>query len=227
MKKKIIISISLFVIIGITSFEIQNLLSKTDNLPLNADLNDVTSEKIQEQKDNTNAKDIEEERRISIGENAFFANEPTLEYLKESSDIIAIASIEDSEAFMEDKVVYSNLNLKIHKMIKSDTHSNTKNLKVRKLGGKISIGEMKKNLSAEEYSKYGFEENESERTILYFDISNGSLDMRSTKEYLVFLEYRDNGELVLNSLNYGIREIQDNKVFDYDTNSYIETDLLS
>lgn len=227
MKKKIIISISLFVIIGITSFEIQNLLSKTDNLPLNADLNDVTSEKIQEQKDNTNAKDIEEERRISIGENAFFANEPTLEYLKESSDIIAIASIEDSEAFMEDKVVYSNLNLKIHKMIKSDTHSNTKNLKVRKLGGKISIGEMKKNLSAEEYSKYGFEENESERTILYFDISNGWLDMRSTKEYLVFLEYRDNGELVLNSLNYGIREIQDNKVFDYDTNSYIETDLLS
>lgn len=227
MKKKIIISISLFVIIVITSFEIQNLLSKTDNLPLNADLNDVTSEKIQEQKDNTNAKDIEEERRISIGENAFFANEPTLEYLKESSDIIAIASIEDSEAFMEDKVVYSNLNLKIHKMIKSDTHSNTENLKVRKLGGKISIGEMKKNLSAEEYSKYGFEENESERTILYFDISNGSLDMRSTKEYLVFLEYRDNGELVLNSLNYGIREIQDNKVFDYDTNSYIETDLLS
>ena len=66
MKKKIIISISLFVIIGITSFEIQKLLSKTDNLPLNADLNDVTSEKIQEQKDNTNAKGFRLEKMLFL-----------------------------------------------------------------------------------------------------------------------------------------------------------------
>ncbi len=222
MKKKIIFGTLLFGLLFISSFGIEKLMNNSNN---NTQENKVEKNKDESELD---IQDVKEEKIIPISGNAYFLNEPTLEYLKESSDIIAIASIEDSEAFMEDKVVYSNLNLKVKKVIKSDhTRSNIENLKVRQLGGKISIGEMKKNLSTEEYSKYGFEENESERTILYFDVSNGTLDMRNTKEYLVFLDYNDNGELTFNSLNYGIREIQDSKIFDYDTNSFIETDLLS
>ena len=45
-------------------------------------------------------------------------------------------------------------------------------------------------------------------------------------EYLFFLNYV-NGDLVPNSNHYGIRKIKGTKVYDYKTDSYIETALLN
>ena len=57
---------------------------------------------------------------------------------------------------------------------------------------------------------------------------NNQLDfasMEENKEYLLFLSY-SNGVLMPNSVHYGIREISNNKVYDYDKATYINSNII-
>lgn len=218
MNKKIIIGsvVAASVILG--TFTTVSLLSS----------NDVNNQNVQVQ-DNSYSNNVESEqvKRIDIEGNFMFGSEPTLEFLTKDADIIAIVSVNDLNSYITGRDIYTNINFNVKELIKSDSSRITQDhLTVKQIGGKVTVEEMRKNLSAEDLAKYGIDENESARSIVYFDTSKGLLDIKKSKEYLVFLNYEDDGTLMFNSLSYGIREIQNNKVFDYDTQKYVENELL-
>lgn len=218
MNKKIIIGsvVAASVILG--TFTTVSLLSS----------NDVNNQNVQVQ-DNSYSNNVESEqvKRIDIEGNFMFGSEPTLEFLTKDADIIAIVSVNDLNSYITGRDIYTNINFNVKELIKSDSSRITQDrLTVKQIGGKVTVEEMRKNLSAEDLAKYGIDKNESARSIVYFDTSKGLLDIKKSKEYLVFLNYEDDGTLMFNSLSYGIREIQNNKVFDYDTQKYVENELL-
>ncbi len=101
------------------------------------------------------------------------------------------------------------------------------NLNIRAIGGKVSAKEYRKFLDDNKKEKFALTTEEIEKYSLSMDTSNGKLKYDDQNvEYLFFLKNMY-GYWTPNSNHYGIRKIEDKKVYDYDTNTYIETDLLN
>lgn len=119
----------------------------------------------------------------------------------------------------------------VYKNTTTLTHSNSKNnsfktLNNKTIGGKLSAKDYIKSLDENENIKYSLTEEELEKYSFSLDSSNGKLNYKEENtEYLFFLNYV-NGDLVPNSNHYGICKIKGTKVYDYETDSYIETALL-
>lgn len=116
--------------------------------------------------------------------------------------------------------------IKVYKNSISHKYNDFNVLNIKTIGGKLSAKDYIKSLDENEKIKYSLTEEELEKYSFSLDSSNGKLNYKEENtEYLFFLNYV-NGDLVPNSNHYGIRKIKGTKVYDYETDSYIETALL-
>lgn len=224
-KNKIILIISIFLVLLVT-IEITTYLNLKDNSNKNINMNQNVYEDINDEKENV----------INIEIKPFYGHEPNLEFLANAADIIVSGIIDTSSLIseVENTFIYTNMDIKITNVYKNTTtltHSNSKNnsfktLNIKTIGGKLSAKDYIKSLDESEKTKYSLTEEELEKYSFSLDSSNGKLNYKEENtEYLFFLNYV-NGDLVPNSNHYGIRKIKGTKVYDYETDSYIETALL-
>lgn len=224
-KNKIILIISIFLVFLVT-IEITTYLNLKDNSNKNINMNQNVYEDINDEKENI----------INIEIQPFYGHEPNLEFLANAADIIVSGIIDTSSLIseVENTFIYTNMDIKITNVYKNTTtltHSNSKNnsfktLNIKTIGGKLSAKDYIKSLDESEKTKYSLTEEELEKYSFSLDSSNGKLNYKEENtEYLFFLNYV-NGDLVPNSNHYGIRKIKGTKVYDYKTDSYIETALL-
>ena len=119
------------------------------------------------------------------------------------------------------------MNIQVTKVLKNNTESNLSgSLNVQIMGGKLSAKDYISSLDDSYKSNYSLSEEELEKYSFSLDTSNGKLNLQEKNvEYLFFLNNME-GSWGPNSNHYGIRKIDGNKVYDYETDAYIETDLL-
>ena len=232
-KTKTIIIISTFFIISLATIEIfiyfQNNVKHTT-------LKTNDSAEIKTNQNKPAPMINNEENTINIEVYPFYGHEPNLEFLVNAADIIVSGIIDTSSLIseVENTFIYTNMDIKITNVYKNTTtltHSNSKNnsfktLNIKTIGGKLSAKDYIKSLDENENIKYSLTEEELEKYSFSLDSSNGKLNYKEENtEYLFFLNYV-NGDLVPNSNHYGICKIKGTKVYDYETDSYIETALL-
>ncbi len=211
-KNKTMLIISIFLVflvtIGITTY-------------LNVNMNQNVYEDIDDDKENI----------INIEFQPFYGHEPNLEFLTNDANLIVSGTIDTSslESVVENTFIYTNMDIHVIKVYKnsiSHKYNDFNVLNIKTIGGKLSAKDYIKSLDDRKKTKYSLTEEELEKYSFSLDSSNGKLNYKEENtEYLFFLNYV-NGDLVPNSNHYGIRKIKGTKVYDYETDSYIETALL-
>lgn len=211
-KNKTMLIISIFLVflvtIGITTY-------------LNVNMNQNVYEDIDDDKENI----------INIEFQLFYGHEPNLEFLTNDANLIVSGTIDTSslESVVENTFIYTNMDIHVIKVYKnsiSHKYNDFNVLNIKTIGGKLSAKDYIKSLDDRKKTKYSLTEEELEKYSFSLDSSNGKLNYKEENtEYLFFLNYI-NGDLVPNSNHYGIRKIKGKKVYDYETDSYIETTLL-
>lgn len=176
-----------------------------------------------------NISDETQEDVISITPQLCYGHEPNLEYLTEAADLI-VSGIVDTSSFnynVQNTFIYTNMNIQVTKVLKNNTESNLSgSLNIQIMGGKLSAKDYISSLDDSYKSNYSLSEEELEKYSFSLDTSNGKLNLQEENvEYLFFLNNMY-GNWGPNSNHYGIRKIDGNKVYDYETDAYIETDLL-
>ena len=219
-KNKFMLIISIFLVflvtIGITTY-----LNLRDTSNKNVNMNQNVYEDIVDDKENI----------INIEFQPFYGHEPNLEFLTNEANLIVSGTIDTSslESVVENTFIYTNMDIHVIKVYKnsiSHKYNDFNVLNIKTLGGKLSAKDYIKSLDDSEKTKYSLTEEELEKYSFSLDSSNGKLNYKEENtEYLFFLNYI-NGNLVPNSNHYGIRKIKETKVYDYETDSYIETALL-
>ena len=128
---------------------------------------------------------------------------------------------------VQNTFIYTNMNIQVIKVLKNNTESNLSgSLNIQIMGGKLSAKDYISSLDDSYKSNYSLSEEELEKYSFSLDTSNGKLNLQEKNvEYLFFLNNME-GSWGPNSNHYGIRKIDGNKVYDYKTDAYIETDLL-
>ena len=225
-KNKFMLIISIFLVIFSVTMGITAYLRLKDNGNKGIYMNQNIYEDIDDGKENI----------INIEFQPFYGHEPNLEFLTNEADIIVSGTIDTSslESVVENAFIYTNMDIHVIKVYKNSIshkynifENNDFNvLNIKTLGGKLSAKDYIKSLDDSEKTKYSLTEEELEKYSFSLDSSNGKLNYKEENtEYLFFLNYV-NGDLVPNSNHYGIRKIKGTKVYDYETDSYIETALL-
>ena len=219
-KNKFMLIISIFLVflvtIGITTY-----LNVKDTSNKNVNMNQNVYEDIVDDKENI----------INIEFQPFYGHEPNLEFLANETDIIVSGTIDTSslKSVVENTFIYTNMDIHVIKVYKnsiSHKYNDFNVLNIKTIGGKLSAKDYIKSLDDSEKTKYSLSEEELKKYNFSLDSSNGKLNYKEENtEYLFFLNYI-NGNLVPNSNHYGIRKIKGKKVYDYETDSYIETALL-
>ena len=176
-----------------------------------------------------NIQDETQENIISIETQPFYGHEPNLEYLTGAADLIVSGTIDTSSFTYEvqNTFIYTNMDIQVTKVLKNNTESNPSgSLNIQIMGGKLSAKDYISSLDDSYKSNYSLSEEELEKYSFSLDTSNGKLNLQEENvEYLFFLNNMY-GNWGPNSNHYGIRKIDGNKVYDYETDAYIETDLL-
>lgn len=168
---------------------------------------------------------ISEDKKIYVDSNSMFGYEPNLENLYKYADLVVVASFSNnSDIHIDNGMIKTTTEFSVSNILKNNTNLDLKDeLSFDVVGGVMNLEtylELAGDASANKFRDIAASERNS-----YYVIQNTPLELEKDTEYLVFLNIRDN-ELVLNSSYYGIREISNNKVYDYDTDSFIENDIL-
>lgn len=232
-KLKIVIIVSAFLVVSLTTAKA--LWNTQNNLQNNLLENDDTNETKVEQ--NVFEDSITDENVINIEVHPFYGHEPNVEFLMNSSDLIVFGTIDTSSLVseVEDSFIYTNMAINVTKVLKNNsiskfndsTESNLNSLNIRTMGGKLSAKDYINSLGDSSKEKFSLTKEEVEKYSFSLDTSNGKLKYNEQNvEYIFFLKNM-NGNWTPNSNHYGIRKIEDNKVYDYDTDTYIEIDLLN
>lgn len=230
MKKKFktVRMVSVFLVVSlITAGTLWNIKKDLQNASLEMD--NIPENKIEQNV----SQDDRDEDVINIEVHPFYGHEPNLEFLMKSSDLVVSGTIDTSSlaSEVENTFIYTNMKVNINKVLKSNSNdlkkSNFNSLNIRSMGGKLSAKDYMNALDDGIKEKYSLTEDELEKYSFSLDSSNGKLKYNEQNvEYIFFLKYMY-GKWTPNSNHYGIRKIEGNKVYDYDTNDYIETNLLN
>lgn len=170
-----------------------------------------------------NEKDIPEENKIYISSSAMFFKDPTIENLYEMADLVVKASLKEelNVAVVDDKI-RTTTEFNINKIIKNNQKINLeKSIVTSRLGGTLKINDYLKEASLDIKKKFSnMSDMEKEK---YFIVQQaGNLRLEKNTQYLLFLNIRDQN-IVINSSFYGIRKIENHKIYDYDSEQYIDT----
>ncbi|HIQ93804.1 TPA: hypothetical protein IAB29_01540 [Candidatus Ventrenecus stercoripullorum] len=239
-KSKTIIIVSAFLVVSLTAIGTvgylrkdlsNNNLKDDDSTEIKINQN-VPSQELNDSQDATGDENI-----INIEVHPFYGHEPDLEFLTSAADLIVSGTIDTSSLNyeVENTFIYTDMNIQVTKVYKNNSAStystsgnnNLSSLNIKSMGGKLSAKDYVNSLDESHKAKYSLNEEELETYSFSLDTSNGKLDYKEANtEYLFFLN-NINGSWVPNSNHYGIRKIEGNKVYDYETDTYIETDLLN
>ena len=225
---------ALFIICGIVV---------ANNLPSKelASTNSVEEEKINIQNDNLNIKkmlaSIDEDKIVSYknenSETACYAYEPSIENLYKYADIVLIGSFDcNIKSFVNLIEIYTETKFNTIQVLKNETDIDvSQSVVFNRCGGIMTLDKyMADNdtIRPDEFTDIPEDERDEYYVIHSYGPDN-KLDFSSSdknKKYILFL-YSDNDILGLNSSYHGIREINsNNQVYDYDTDTFIDCDLI-
>lgn len=166
-------------------------------------------------------------------ENACFAYEPNIENLYKNADVVLIGTFDSNlNMYADGFLIRTETKFNTSKVLKNETDiSVNESVVFERIGGVMTLDKfMENNDEIREDEFVNIPENErSEYYIVQeyapdnrLDFSNANKDTK----YVIFLNYNSD-KLTLNSMYYGIREINsDSQVYDYDTNTFIDSDLI-
>ena len=166
-------------------------------------------------------------------ENACFAYEPNIENLYKNADVVLIGTFDSNlNMYTDGFLIRTETKFNTSKVLKNETDiSVNESVVFERIGGVMTLDKfMENNDEIREDEFINIPENErSEYYIVQeyapdnrLDFSNADKDTK----YVIFLNYNSD-KLTLNSMYYGIREINsDSQVYDYDTNTFIDSDLI-
>lgn len=220
MRKKFLIPI-LLVVMGVGLLSLRGLV----------EYNSKTNEKFKENEtnfENTNLNidlaNIPEDKKIYINSESAFYYEPNIENLYKYADLIIVGSFSKITGTVVDiDRIETKSEFNINKILKNNLNADIKDsLNIKILGGAMPLPEY---LEKSENTLSNFSNiKEADRSQYYVIQQAPNLNLAKGKEYLLFLNFR-NDELGLNSLYYGIREIQDGKIYDYNSKEFIESTI--
>ena len=184
---------------------------------------------ITEKIDSDKIKDITSEEN----ENACFAYEPNIENLYKNADIVLIGTFDSNiKTYADGFLIRTETKFNTLKVLKNETEiSVNESVIFDRIGGTMTLDKFIENnneIRPDEFTNIP-EEERSEYYIIQNYGPDNKLDFTETDKntkYVIFLNYNDD-RLGLNSLYYGIRELNlDNQVYDYDTDTFIDSDLI-
>lgn len=220
MRKKFLIPI-LLVVMGVGLLSLRGLV----------EYNSKTNEKFKENEtnfENTNLNidlaNIPEDKKIYINSESAFYYEPNIENLYKYADLIIVGSFSKITGTVVDiDRIETKSEFNVNKILKNNLNADIKDsLNIKILGGAMTLPEY---LEKSENTLSNFSDiKEADRSQYYVIQQAPNLNLAKGKEYLLFLNFR-NDELGLNSLYYGIREIQDGKIYDYNSKEFIESTI--
>ena len=225
---------ALFIICGIVI---------ANNLPSKelAIINNIEEENINVQNDKLNIKkmlaSIDEDKIVSYknenSETACYAYKPSIENLYKYADIVLIGSFDcNIKSFADGIEIYTETKFNTVQVLKNETDIDvSKNVVFNRRGGIMTLDKyMADNdtIRSDEFIDIPEDERDEYYVIHSYGPDN-KLDFSSSdknKKYILFL-YLDNGILRLNFSYHSIREINsNNQVYDYDTDTFIDCDLI-
>ena len=239
--KKVIISIIIFSIICIISATAwiisiaSNVDMKTANVDKSIVENNNTNYSITDIKNN-----IEPDKIFYMESEATYAYEPTLENLYEKSDIVLIGSFNSNlKTYAPGVTIHTITKFDTSKVLKNNTNINVnKTVTFDRIGGALKLSEYingNDTIRPDEFVDIPAQARNEYYVIQEYD-PNDKLDLKTEKnqasksvpnqEYILFLSERNN-QLVVNSYYHGMREIKDNKLYDYNTKSFIASNLIT
>lgn len=200
---------------------------------------DIYQEKVEEERKKTTNLTISEVQQKVAKNKIFYYDEgsavscleyePNIENLYKYSDIVVTGKYDlDLSTYADGLMIWTETKFNVSKIIKNTTNLDvSKTVVFRRSGGVLSLDKyMKNNPTVSEYEFRDIKVND--RKNYYIIQSYGpmnKLDFTKTKgesnEYMLFLCLSDN-QLGLNTGYYGMREIQNNKLYDYNTKTYVE-----
>lgn len=169
--------------------------------------------------------------KAKSAEKLSFDYEPTIENLYNNSDIVIIGTYNKDEKIYANGVnIYTTTKFNVNKIIKNTTEFNIdSDVVFDREGGVLNLDEyLKNNIMRKEgefenikecdRKKYYIIQEHGPGNILDFTATNNN-----TKQYIIFMNYIEEEEkLMLNSSYYGMREVRNNKVYDYDSSNFIQ-----
>ena len=166
-------------------------------------------------------------------ENACFAYEPNIENLYKNADVVLIGTFDSNlNMYADGFLIRTETKFNTSSVLKNETDiSINESVVFDRIGGVMTLNKFMENndeIRADEF--VNIPENErSEYYIVQEYAPNNKLDFSTSDKdtkYLIFLNYNSD-KLTLNSMYYGIREINsDNQVYDYDLDTFVECDLI-
>ena len=180
---------------------------------------------------------IDSDRIIDItsaeSENACFAYEPNIENLYKNADIVLIGTFDSNiRIYADGFLIRTETKFNTVEVLKNETDiSLNKSVIFDRIGGTMTLDkfmEGNNEIRPDEFTNIP-EEERSEYYIIQNYGPDNKLDFteadKNTK-YVIFLNC-DSDKLTLNSMYHGIRELNsDNQVYDYDTETFIDSDLI-
>ena len=165
-----------------------------------------------------------------------FEEEPTIENLYKNADIVLIGTFEnDIETYTSGVNISTKTKFKTSEVIKNKSKFNVEdNVIIDRLGGTMKLSDyMKDNITIRddeftdipinERSDYYVVQEFAPNDKLNFESSKMDNSIGDNKQYIIFLNYiEEEDKLMLNSAYYGMREIENNKVYNYDTKQFTE-----
>lgn len=229
-KKKIILfSILALLVISLCFLTFQNGMDKEYASKNNNDLQ-LNEEKVNDQ---TILEGLDEDHIFKIQSQFMLYYEPTIDNLYENSDIVFIGKfLKDVENYSVGTIIHTITNFEIEKILKNSSGLIVADtISFDRLGGIMTVEEFlsgNTDVSIERFS--GVTESNANEYYLVQELSDKLVLTNDNTEYMVFLSHRKNNslksDLSLSSVYYGIREIKNNKLYDYNSDSYIFHDLV-
>ena len=176
-------------------------------------------------------KNIDSDKIFYIYGEGMFIYEPTIENLYENADLVMIGKFNKNvETYVPGVSIHTKIQFDTVKILKNTSDVNVDdNVIVDTLGGAVTLSEYMnnnhtvkdgefENVSPKERSNYYVIQEYAPEDKLDFSSNNNN-------EYLLFLGLRD-GQFYASASYYGIRKINNNTIFDYDTNKYVTSNLV-
>ena len=112
------------------------------------------------------------------------------------------------------------------KVIKGNYDKNKINILYN--GGESPLSEYEKSLNTEQLAKRGLDKVEIKKDdVVRYKNLEAPIELNENDEYLIFLVYDESKDLyLLGSNGYSVLKIENNKIYDYNTKSFKETNLL-
>ena len=166
-------------------------------------------------------------------ESACFDYEPNIENLYKNADIVLIGTFDSNIRIYTDGInIRTETKFNTSNVLKNNTNiSVNKSVVFDRIGGVMTLEKYMENnneIRADEYTDIP-EKERSEYYVIQHYAPNNKLNLSEsdkTTKYVLFLNYNNN-QLMPNYMYYGIRELNsDNQIYDYDTNGFIDSDLI-